>query len=225
MSTAVANPTPPLSAPPPTFADLVAQLGDVPLERIWLHPLPGTATEQDVLDADDHLDRLCELVDGVLVEKAMGYREAMLAIEIGLLLANFVRPRRLGLVAGEGGMMRLTRGLVRIPDVSFVAWDQLPSGKVPSEPIPDLYPTLAVEVVSRSNRPRELARKRREYFAAGTRLVWQIDPLSRTAEVFTSPDAPVKLDECGTLDGGDVLPGFKLPLAELFAALDQQPPA
>jgi hypothetical protein len=99
MSTAVVNPTPPLSAPPPTFADLVAQLGDVPLERIWLYPLPGTATEQDVLDADDHLDRHCELVDGVLVEKAMGYREAMLAMEIGLLLASFVKPRRLGLAA------------------------------------------------------------------------------------------------------------------------------
>jgi len=224
MSTAVVNPTPPLSAPPSTLADLVARLGDVPLERIWLSPLPGTATEQDVLDADDHLDRLCELVDGVLVEKAMGYREAMLAIEIGRLLGNFVKPRRLGLVAGADGMMRLTRGLVRIPDVSFVAWDRLPGGKVPREPIPDLYPTLAVEVVSESNKPRELARKRREYFAAGTRLLWQIDPATRTAEVFTGPDQSVKLDETGTVDGGDVLPRFKLSLRELFAELDQLPP-
>jgi Uma2 family endonuclease len=225
MSTAQASPNPSSTVPPPTFADLVAQLGDVPLERIWLYPLPGTATEQDVIDADDHLDRLCELVDGVLVEKAMGYREAMLANEIGRLLGNFVKPRRLGLVAGADGMMRLTRGLVRIPDVSFVSWDQLPGGKVPSEPIPDLYPTLGVEVVSDSNRPRELARKRREYFAAGTRLVWQIDPATRTAEVFTGAEQSVTLGETAVLDGGEVLPGFKLPLSELFAELDQQPPA
>src|SRR5262245_25274812 len=206
MSTAVANPTPPLSAPPPAFADLVAQLGDVPLERILLYPLPGTATEKDVLHANDHLDRLCELVDGVLVEKAMGFRESVLASELIRLLANFVKPRHLGLLAAADGMMRLTPGLVRIPDVSFVAWDQLPDGKVPTEPIPDLYATLAVEVVSRSNTPRELARKRREYFAAGTRLVWQIDPSNRTAEVFTGPDVSVKLNETGSSDGGDVLP-------------------
>jgi Uma2 family endonuclease len=225
MSTAVANPNPPLTAPPPTFADLVAQLGDVPLDRIWLYPPPGTATEADVLHANDHLDRLCELVDGVLVEKAMGYRESFLAVELIHLLALFVKPRRLGLIAAPDGMMRLTRGLVRIPDVSFVAWEQLPGGKVPTEPIPDLCPTLAIEVVSRSNRPRELARKRREYFAAGTRLVWQFDPETRTAEVFTGPDQSVKLDENGTIDGGEVLPGFTLSLRELFAELDQRPPA
>lgn len=225
MSTAVVNPTPPLSAPPPTFADLVAQLGDVPLERIWLYPLPGTATEQDVLHANDHLDRLCELVDGVLVEKAMGFRESLIAAELISLLKVFVKPRRLGLVSGADDMMRLTTGLVRIPDVSFVSWDQIPERRVPAEPIPNLYPTLSIEVVSRSNRPRELARKRREYFAAGTRLVWQFDPATRTAEVFTGPDQSVKLDETGTLDGGDVLPGFTLSLRELFAELDQQPPA
>jgi Uma2 family endonuclease len=225
MSTAVANPTPPPSAPPHTIADLVAQLGDVPLERIWLSPLPGTATEQDVLHANDHLDRLCELVDGVLVEKAMGYRESLIASELLHFLKLFVKPRRLGLVSGADDMMRLTTGLVRIPDVSFVSWEQIPERRVPTEPIPGIYPTLAVEVVSRSNRPRELARKRREYFAAGTRLVWQFDPETRTAEVFTGPDQSVKLNETGTLDGGDVLPGFTLSLRELFAELDQQPPA
>ena len=109
MTPAVAAPPPPPGAPavPPTVADLVADLGGIPLERIWLHPLPGQATEQDVLYAHDHLDRLCELVDGVLVEKPMGYPESKLAVELAALLRNHIRPGKLGSLAGEAGMMRL----------------------------------------------------------------------------------------------------------------------
>ena len=80
---------------------------------------------------------------------------------------------------------------------------------------------LAVEILSPSNRPGEMARKRREYFAAGTRLVWQIDPRKRTAQAFTAPRVSTRLDESQTLDGGDVLPGFTLPLRDLFARLDE----
>ncbi len=65
-----------------------------------------------------------------------------------------------------------------------------------------------------------MERKLREYFLAGVRLVWMIDPRKRLAEVYTIPDAPAAtLDETQALDGGNVLPGFKLPLAELFARL------
>ena len=76
------------------------------------------------------------------------------------------------IVVGEAGMMRISQGLVRIPDVSFVSWDRLPEGKVPSEPIPALAPDLAVEVLSQGNTAKEMNRKRREYFEAGVRLVW-----------------------------------------------------
>src|SRR6266566_4083084 len=100
--------------------------------------------------------------------------------------------------------MRLSSGLVRIPDVSFVSWDRLPGRRVPDVPIPDLAPDLAVEVLSESNTAEEMAIKRREYFTSGTRLVWQIDPVTRTAEVFTSLDQSVTLDESQALDGGDV---------------------
>ena len=86
--------------------------------------------------------------------------------------------------------------------------------------IPDLYPDLAVEVLSESNTPEEMERKLREYFLAGVRLVWMIDPRKRAAEIYTTPDAPSgTLDESQALDGGKVLPGFTLPLAELFARL------
>jgi Uma2 family endonuclease len=116
--------------------------------------------------------------------------------------------------------MRLFPGLVRIPDVAFASWDRFPERRVPSVPIPDLAPDLAVEVLSQSNTADEMARKRREHFAAGVRLVWMIDPRTRTATVFTGPDQSTALDESQALDGGDVLPGFLLPLRELFAELD-----
>jgi Uma2 family endonuclease len=149
----------------------------------------------------------------------------MLAAAIIAVLREFVRPRRLGLVAGADGMVRLTGGLVRIPDVSFVSWDRLPGRRVPIEPIPSFAPDLAVEVLSESNTPAEMARKRREYFAGGTLLVWEIDPETRTAEAFTAPDDSTALDGSQALDGGSVLPGFTLPLRDLFAELEEQPPA
>src|SRR5258708_5270786 len=104
--------------------------------------------------------------------------------------------------------MRLMPGLVRLPDVSFVSWDRLPEKIVPADPVADLAPDVAVEGLSTGNTKREMARKRREYFLAGTRLVWEIDAKKRTAEVFTAPDQSTVIPANGILDGGDVLPGF-----------------
>ena len=206
-----------------TLADLLEQLGGIAPNRVRVRPALGTATEEDVLAIRNSVERrLCELVDGVLVEKAMGFRESYLAIVLGSILWAFVGPRRLGLVTGEAGMMRLMAGLVRIPDVAFISWNRLPNRRVPTEPIPDLAPDLAVEVLSAGNTPGEMARKRQDYCAAGVQLVWQIDPSTRTVEVFTAPDQPTVRHEMQTLDGGTVLPGFVLPLHELFAELDRQ---
>ena len=69
---------------------------------------------------------------------------------------------------------------------------------------------------SESNTRREMERKRKDYFTAGVRLVWQIDPDKRSAEVFTAPDNPTAVGPDGELDGADVLPGFKLSLKRLF---------
>jgi Uma2 family endonuclease len=214
-------------APPPqseNIAELLERLGNVPGWRVRLHPPPGQATERDVLETHARTKRLCELVDGVLVEKAMGFRESFLAASMIQILWEFVRRHKLGVVTAPDGMMRLASGRVRMPDISFVSWDQLPNRRVPVEPIPDLYPDLAVEVLSESNTPAEMAIKRRDYFAAGTRLVWQVDPVHRTVEVFTAPDQSIIRDATGVLDGGDVLPGLAVPLADLFGELDQQGP-
>ncbi len=154
----------------PTLGELLDRLGGVPAERVRFYPLPGTAMIQDVIDIHDREKRSCELVDGVLVEKASGYRESGLAGAIAAALRTFVVPNRLGYVGGESGMTQLVPDLVRGPDVSFVSRARLPHG-VPKEAYPILVPDLVVEVLSRSNTAKEMDRKRREYFAAGVRLL------------------------------------------------------
>ena len=204
-----------------TVADLLHQLGDIPPERVLTKPPLGTATEQDALDLDDHQDRLCELVDGVLVEKAMSSsREASLAVFITTYLVIFAQPRKLGRVLGADGMLRLRLGLVRIPDVSFIARSSFPDGKLPKEAIWRIAPDLAVEVLSKSNTRTEMARKRQEYFTAGTRLVWEFDAKAQTVDVYTAPDKLTTLNKDQSLDGGAVLPGLTISLTELFAQLD-----
>ena len=207
-----------------TLADMLRDLGDIPAARIRLRPYPGTATEADVLTIHAEEGRLFELVDGVLVEKAMGFTASFLAIRLAILLDAFVRPRKLGLIVGADGMLKLSIGLIRIPDVSYISWDSIPDGKVPKEPIPMLAPTLAVEVLSESNTTAEMKRKRREYFKAGTSLMWIVDPKVRVVTAYTSYRKSATFTESDTLDGGDVLPGFKLSLYEYFAELDQQAP-
>jgi Uma2 family endonuclease len=211
------------SAPPETLAELQDRLGNVPLERIRFRPYPGTATEADVLAAlGEPRKRLCELIEGVLVEKAMGYRESGLAGFLLGLLNAFVIPHNLGIVTGADGTVRLMPGLVRIPDVAFISWDRIPGRRWPTTPIPTLVPDLAVEVLSLSNTLAEMVRKRQDYFAAGVRLVWQIDPDARTVSVFTGVDTVHVLTAADTLDGGIVLPGFTLLVGDLFAELDRQ---
>jgi Uma2 family endonuclease len=204
-----------------TLADLVKRLGGVALDRIRFHPPPGSATVQDVIDLHRRENVLCELVEGVLVEKAVGFVQSGLAAFLIGLLNSFVLPRNLGIVTGEAGTMELTAGLVRIPDVAFTRWDRLPGRRYPAQPVPRLAPNLAVEVLSRSNTPGEMASKRQDYIAAGVELVWEIDPDARTVTVYTSPTQGTTLTATDTLDGGAVLPGFSLALQDLFAELDR----
>ncbi|MFN4261693.1 MAG: Uma2 family endonuclease [Gemmataceae bacterium] len=212
-----------LASPPTTetLADLVARLGNIPLCRIRARPAPGLATEEDLLAQLHDGKNLYELVDGALVEKAMGFRESLLALALGSMLRAFVLERNLGLVSGADGIVRLFPGLTRIPDVAFVSWERIPEGRIPEEPIADLVPDLAVEVLSAGNTPAEMARKRREYFAAGVRVVWIVDPNARTVAVYSEPERFVTLDESANLEGGEVLPGFTLSLRDLFAELDR----
>jgi Uma2 family endonuclease len=207
------------AARPPidNLAELVEQLGDIPLHRIRLRPPPGTATEKDVLLAERRDHRLCELVEKVLVEKAMGATESLLAGWLVHLLWNFLERQDLGVALTADGTLRLAAGLVRIPDVSFISWDRLPSREFPDDPIPNLVPDLAVEVISAGNTKKEMERKLREYFEAGVLQVWLIYPKTQTAEIYTAPDQVRRVGKSQALDGGTLLPGFTLPLRQLFA--------
>ena len=204
-----------------TLADLIDRLGQVPLDRVRFHPPPGTATERDVLDVAEREDRLCELKDGVLVEKVMGYGESILAVFVARRLGNFVSARNLGHVTGEQGMVRLFPGLIRIPDVAFASWERFPERRWAGEAIPDVVPDLAVEVLSDSNTELEMKMKLGEYFSAGVRQVWLVEIGSRTVTVFEAVDKFVTLHENASLNGGNILPGFTLSLTELFAELDR----
>ena len=199
-----------------TLADFWTHLGSIPPERIRMSPLPGTATERDVIEAESRSGRICELIDGVLVEKTMGYRESFIAALVNHLIQTFLDAHNLGIVLGADGTLRSLPRQVRVPDVCFISWKHFPNRKLPDEPIPQLAPDLAIEVLSEGNTEREMQRKLRDYFAAGVRLVWYIDPRTRSARSYTAEDQFVEVSEGGALSGGDVLPGFELRLKELF---------
>jgi Uma2 family endonuclease len=200
-----------------TLESLFRRLGPIPPSRVRLSPAPGTAEEHHVLEIAAREDRLCELVDGVLIEKDMASFESQVAMLIGHFLLAFLEEHDLGIVLGEAGMLRLAPGLIRIPDVSFISGEQLPGRALPDDPIASLYPDLAVEIISAGNSPGEMRRKLRDYFGAGTLLVWFIYPKTRTAEVYTGPRRRTVLTEADSLEGGDVLPGFELSLEKLFS--------
>ena len=200
-----------------TLADVVDRLGGVPLDRILWNPRPGTATEDDVLRLlDGEPKRLVELVDGILVEKAMGQREGFLAATLIMLMMNYIHPRRLGVLGAPDTLMRLKPGQDRLPDISYTAWGNLPAADAHMQRVGRYAPDLAVEILSAGNTRREIERKRGEYFAAGTKMVWIVDPDARTVAVYTDPNTHTLLHDTDTLTGDPVLPGFVLPLADLF---------
>lgn len=208
-----------LDAPPKVqnLAEFLHELGDIPLNRIRMRPAPGTATIEDLLKPENEG---CELVDGTLVEKAVGQEESFLGMWLGTLLNAFIVPQNMGYLCGEQGMIELSDGPVRGPDVSFFSWGRLPDRKRPSKPIPQVTPDLAVEVLSKSNTRREMDRKRREYFQSGVIEVWEIDPRTRVLRVYRDKTSFTEHSAEDTITT-PVLPGFTLSLAELFAELDR----
>ena len=203
-----------------TWEERLADLGNIPTSRVRSIPAPGTATIEDVIRLNESEGRLFELVDGTLVEKAMGWQESLLAGVIMQKLNNYLDQHRIGVATGPDGMTRLFSDTVRGPDVAFVAWSRLPDGRIPTDPIPDLVPNFVIEVLSISNTYSEMSRKRREYFHAGVELLWMVDHRSRTVTVFRSPQDALIVAEGQTLDGGKVLPGWQVDVAELFSRLD-----
>jgi Uma2 family endonuclease len=202
------------------LAEIQKRVGNVPESRIRRNPYP--ASVQDVIEIEAREGRLCELIDGVLVEKAMGAEQSDLARELLTNLTLHNRRHRLGVIYGVDGAIKLPKGIVHIPDVSFTLWDRLPGRKKPKESVPQIVPNLVVEVLSDSNTADEIEIKREEYFNSGVQLVWEIDPQIRTITVWTSLKQSQVLHLGDTLMGEPVLPSFSLSLEEFFATLDEQ---
>src|SRR5262249_22988247 len=156
-----------------TLAELLQRLGDVPAERVRLrHPL-GSATEEEYVRYAERTGRGGELIDGVIVGKAMGDYESRLAFVLIGPLHPFLVATPIGFALAPDGMARI-EGQVRMPDVAFYPWSAFPSRRLPRAAILAATPALAVEVISASNTEGEMDRKRRECFMAGTLLFWQV---------------------------------------------------
>lgn len=158
-----------------------------------------------------------ELTRGRLVrEPRPGAEHGWLASRIFRELDVVARERDLGLVIIETGfLLTVDPPTVRGPDVAFIATASLPKGKIPVG-FWRLAPDLAVEIVSPSNTAGEIQAKVLEYLESGTRLVWVVDPGNRGVTTYASRHDVHLLSEGDVLDGGEMLPGFRLRLAELF---------
>jgi Uma2 family endonuclease len=160
-------------------------------------------------------DEPWELWEGELRKvPGAGLEASEIAGGIFSLVFAFVRPRGLGVVTSSDGTYILARNpdVVVVPDVAFVAWEHLPGGVRPKgfAPVP---PDLAIEVVSPSDGPADIAEKMSRYRQAGVALVWWVQPKDRTVTVYRHGQEVATLHEGDTLDGEDVLPGFVLPVA------------
>jgi Uma2 family endonuclease len=175
-------------------------------------------TAEEFHDLPDPPDGKLELVRGEIVVMCRpGLRHGETQLAIGSLIRTFAKERGLGRAFVESGVLtERDPDTVRGPDVSFYSAARLPLDRDVVK-YNDLPPDLCVEVVSPFDVRRELREKVEEYFAAGVRMVWVVDPEDRSVTVLTQPDEGRTLYGKSVLDGGEVLPGFSCPVAELFA--------
>jgi Uma2 family endonuclease len=158
-----------------------------------------------------------ELVRGVVCVREPFPTPRHQAIEGRLLgiLYGFVIGHKLGMVYHECGfLLERNPDTVRGPDVAFVSNERL--ALYNNEPYIPAAPDLAVEVLSPSNRKRQMAERVAAFFAAGVRLIWCVDPRLRVVAVHR-PDRPDQvLGVDGTLSGEDVLPGFTCRVSDIL---------
>jgi Uma2 family endonuclease len=160
----------------------------------------------------ENAERHFELVEGEIVEVVSSNYSSEIGMFMGAMLLNHARKHGLGRVTGaDGGYM--IAGERYIPDAAFIALARQP------EPARDAYnptpPDLVVEVLSPSDKPATTRKKIVNYLRAGV-TVWLVDPDAKTVEVYAPDAAPRTLGVAHTLDGGDMLPGFTLPVKEIF---------
>jgi len=178
-------------------------------------------TVQDLSNMPDD-GKIYELHNGVLIEvPGSKPRQSRLAAWIAYLLTRFIMDQRLGgAVTGADGTFALNTYNTRIPDVGYVTAEH--AANQDENEYPAGAPDLAVEVVSPSNSARDMQERAGEYLAAGARLVWIVNPETRTVDVYRPGGERIALSGDLALEGYDVLPGLSLKLGELFSSFSQQ---
>ena len=174
---------------------------------------PGTPWVDDV--------ERYEVIDGIRVEREpMGAFETVLASWLCHLLNSFAAGKKLGLAVNETlFVLHASRNLQRRPDVAFVSYTRWPAAVVARESAWNVVPDLAVEIVSLTNLAEEIDGKVTDYFQSGVHLVWVFYPDTGRVYVYQSPTQVSILERTDTLDGGEVLPGFQLPIVQLYEAV------
>jgi Uma2 family endonuclease len=176
----------------------------------------ATETRAEVEQAP--LDSLYEVIDGRRVEKPPMAADAVwIASVLVRILGGFAHANQLGRVVAEM-LFNLGAGRrQRRPDAAFVSYPRWPRERpITKDDAWEVVPDLAIEVISPSNTAGAMQRKVREYFEAGVRRVWVIYPEEHLIQVYSSPREVRGLGDGDELDGEDILPGFRLPVAELF---------
>jgi Uma2 family endonuclease len=187
-------------------------------ERIQATEAPHmTADEFAVWTANrEQPGHTVELIHGEMITVPTNPLSSLLAMRIALALGGFARAQALGEVLGADAGLQVNETSVIAPDVSFLRLEKL--GQLSFHGYGKVIPDLAVEVISPTDRQRDIRRKLALYAEIGT-LVWVIYPERRLAEVY-APDAPVVIVPAdGVLSAPELLPGFALALAEVFAAI------
>ncbi len=196
---------------------------DEPLYKVvnGLAVSPRAEADNSDFDEETFENSLHEVVDGVRVEAVMSNKAVGVNTQLGTQLANHARAERVGRVWIEGMfLLEPTATRKRRPDVAFVSYARWPR----ETPIPEggawqVAPDLAVEVISPTDLAEDALAKVREYFDAGVRLVWVVYPELRVIHVFESFTTIRVLAGDGVLEGGEVIPGFRLSMATLFEDL------
>ncbi len=174
-------------------------------------------TADDLLRLDSEGVR-GELIRGVLYETMpTGQEHGEIVMNLGILLGGFIKPRKLGRLIGSDAGVWLERDpdTVREPDIAYIAAARLPPG-VRVRGYAEVVPDLVVEIVSPNDGQREVGDKARMWLRYGVRLMWVVQPDTYTVDVYRPGRAVVTLDEHGTLDGLDVLPGFTCAVRDIF---------
>ena len=190
-------------------------LEPMPVATITPPPKASRRKYDPYEDAPD--DKLFEVVNGIRVEKTMGVLQLWLGSQIHGLLDQHCRENQLGRSVSEMMFDIPSRSNDRKPDVAFVSYSKWPRNRpVPSVNAWPVVPDFVVEVVSPSDAFFKVIDKVHEYFEAGVKLVWLIVSSVEQAYIFTAQDTVAIVNRDGELDGGDVVPGFRLSMGFLF---------